>query len=158
MDTIMIIRDSVATCMNKTAECLQPCVKNAGTSCRDFWLAVIQDVGVTLVICITICFLAWLLYKWKKDERNDKKEEAATKRESENVERNHRLSVRSEDYCQKRKDDLQDRIINYMENRIKEGTKIEKNDPFIEEVTRMIDRVKTVTNNQEVKTTNKIQE
>jgi len=50
MDTIMIIRDSVACCVRKTAEICQPCVKEAGTNC--------QDVTIVFIICVAIVVVA----------------------------------------------------------------------------------------------------
>lgn len=50
MDTLMIIRDSVATCVKGTVATSQPCVNNTDTCC--------SDVIITGIICLTILLLA----------------------------------------------------------------------------------------------------
>ena len=50
MDTILIIRDSVATCVKGTADICQHCVKEAETSNN--------DVTIVVIICGTILLLA----------------------------------------------------------------------------------------------------
>lgn len=50
MDTIVIIRDSVAMCVNKSAEICQPCVKTTEIS----WL----DLGAIFLICVSVLVIA----------------------------------------------------------------------------------------------------
>lgn len=81
MDTIMIICDSVATCINKTAEVCQPCVKEAKTNCL--------DVAIWGLICLSLAFVVWYAihryFKWKDDERIALASAAEEKRKQEGI-------------------------------------------------------------------------
>ena len=55
MDTILIIRDSVATCVNKTAEICPPCMKVTDS----FW----SDIFSKSVLYITILLIAYWILK-----------------------------------------------------------------------------------------------
>lgn len=104
MDTILIIRDSVAMCVNKTAEICQPCVNNAGTT----W----QDVAIVLLICLTLLIIALCAlcnyFKWKKYERVASAEAAKEKRNNDVEDRQWKLSVDKEAHVLKRKEDKED--------------------------------------------------
>jgi hypothetical protein len=116
MDTIVIIRDTVATCVKKTVDICQPCVKEAETN----W----QDVTIVAIICITILILALIgicrYFRWKKFEREAIDNAANTKWEQDYKDRklkidadieNHKLSREesSRDHNQRRAEELQDR-------------------------------------------------
>ena len=96
MDTLMIIRDSVATCVNKTAEICQHCVKEAETN----WL----DVLIIGIICATIVIIVLNVtchyLKLKKAEREAQQKAAENKRSNE-----------IEDRKLKQKADLQDKLL-----------------------------------------------
>ena len=64
MDTILIIRDSVACCVNKTAEICQPCIKEVGAS----W----QDVVFVGIICAAILIIAlFAICKYYNDKEKE---------------------------------------------------------------------------------------
>lgn len=96
MDTIMIIRDSVAYCVNKTAEMSQPCVKEAETN----WL----DVLIVCIICATIIIIVLNVtcryLKLKEAERVSQQKAAEIKRNNE-----------IEDRKLKQKADLVDKLL-----------------------------------------------
>lgn len=83
MDTIMILRDSVATFMKGTADICQPCVKEAGTNC--------QDVAIVFIICVAIAAIVIYAikryFKWKDDERSASANAAQQKRSNEEADR-----------------------------------------------------------------------
>ena len=66
----MIICDSVATCVKKTAEACQPCAKDYGTNNN--------DIIIVAIICGTILLISlfafWKYYKNKDNERITQKE------------------------------------------------------------------------------------
>lgn len=68
MDTLLIIRDSVAVVTNKATMNCQPCIKEAATNDKDLIF-----VGI---ICATILIISLYVifryFKWKDDERNAK--------------------------------------------------------------------------------------
>lgn len=65
MDTILIIRDSVACCVNKTAEICQPCIKEVGAS----W----QDVVFVGIICAAILIIAlFAICKYYNDKEKER--------------------------------------------------------------------------------------
>lgn len=74
MDTIMIIRDSVAMCVNKTAEIYQPCVQESDIS----WQAVLL-VGIicaTFIILVVFIVNKVIAYKACKHAEEVKHKEA----------------------------------------------------------------------------------
>lgn len=104
MDTIMIIRDSVVTCVNKTATICQPCVKEAETT----W----QDVFVVSLICLTLLVIALFAihkyFKWKKYEKDVSVNAAKEKRNNDVEDRQWKLNVDNEAHELKRKEDKED--------------------------------------------------
>lgn len=100
----MIIRDSVAMYVNKTAEICQPCVKEAETT----W----QDVSIVLLICLTLLIIALSAlckyFKWKKYEKVASAEAAKEKRKNDVEDRQWKLSVDKEDHDLKRKEEQED--------------------------------------------------
>ena len=83
MDTILIIRDSVASCVKKPAEICQPCVKEAETNCL--------DVVIVFIICFAIAAIAIYAirryFKWKDDERSASANAAQQKRSNDEADR-----------------------------------------------------------------------
>lgn len=79
MDTILIIRDSVASCVNKTAEICKPCAKEAETN----WL----DVLIVGIICATIIIIVIKVtcryFKLREAEREAQQKVAGNKRNNE---------------------------------------------------------------------------
>lgn len=104
MDTIMIIRDSVAMCMNKTAEMCHPCVKEAGTC----W----QDIVIVGIVCAAIASIAiyavYRYFKWKEYERTAIANAATIKRKNDVEDRQWKLSVDKEAHVLKRNEDKED--------------------------------------------------
>lgn len=104
MDTIMIIRDSVATCVNKMATICQPCVKETGTS----W----QDVAIVFLICLTLVIIALYAiskyYKCKKDEREASASSTKEKRDNDVKDREWKLDVDKKAHELKRKEEKED--------------------------------------------------
>lgn len=104
MDTIMIICDSVATCVNKTVDICRPCVKEAGTN----W----QDVSIVFLICLTLLIIALSAlckyFKWKKYEKDASVNAAKEKRKNDVEDRQWKLSVDREAHELKRKEDKDD--------------------------------------------------
>lgn len=98
MDTIMIIRDSVATCVNKTAEICQPCIKEAGTAWQD---VVLQGIFYAMILCIAY-WVSSGFFKWL-NQRSTMKTKAF--QEKNNCER-------------KQKSDLQDKLLSYYKDRL----------------------------------------
>lgn len=111
MDTIMIIRDSVATCMNKTVATCQPCVKEAGTT----W----QDVSIVFLVCLTLLIIALYAicnyYKCKKNEREASAVSAKMKRDNDVEDRKWKLRV-----------DLKDKMLRHLESLIFDTYEIEE--------------------------------
>lgn len=174
MDTILIIRDSVASCVNKTAEICQPCVKETGTNCL--------DVVIVFIICVAIAVIAIYAirryFKWKDDERSalanatqqkrsydeaDRifKQGADTKAREQNKEDHeqkkneekqaHELKRKEDiqDYLLKRKEELENKMQEYMESQIKDGIPLSKDDMYIVELTKEIDEIKSALNDKE---------
>lgn len=152
MDTIMIIRDSVATCVNETAAICQPCVKEAETN----W----QDVLIVVAICMVFAFIAISIcnryFKWKDDERTAIANAATIKRKNEEDDRNSKIGAdlqardqSNEDHMLKRKEQLEDKLLCYLENRIKDGEAIAEDDRFVEELQKMIDAIIINNNDKE---------
>lgn len=152
MDTIMIIRDSVATCVNKTAEIYQPCVKETGTC----W----QDIVIVGIVCAAIAsiaiFAVYRYFKWKDDERAAIANAATIKRKNEENDRNSKLEADSqardqsnEDHILKRKEQLEDKLLCYLENRIKDGETIAEDDRFVEELQKIIHTIIISDNDKE---------
>lgn len=144
MDTIMIIRDSVAMCVNKTVEICQPCVKETGTC----W----QDIVIVGIVCVAIASIAiyavYRYFKWKDDERTAIANAAIIKRKNEEDDRNSKIGADSqardqsnEDHMLKRKEQLEDKLLCYLENRIKDGETIANDDRFVEELQKRIDAI-----------------
>ena len=111
MDSTMTICDSVATCVNKTAEICQHCVKETETNCL--------DVAIVFIICVAIAVVAIYAirryFKWKDDERTALANAAQQKRSNEEADRKLKqeanIEVRKqnkEDHELKRKEELQD--------------------------------------------------
>ena len=104
MDTLLVIRDSVATCVNKTDTICQSCVKEAETT----W----QDVSIALIICLTIMIIAlYAIYKYfksKKEERDASQTAAKMKRDNDVEDRQWKLNVDKEAHELKRKEDRED--------------------------------------------------
>lgn len=77
MDTIMIIRDTVATCVNKTAAICPYCARGSETSDN--------DVVIVMAICGTILIISFFItfkyFKLKADERATMKEVEKEKRD-----------------------------------------------------------------------------
>jgi hypothetical protein len=113
MDTIMIIRDSVACCINNTAEMSQPCMKEVGNSCN--------DVAIVGIICGTILFLAIIAvvayFIQKGCERKAQKNVAEKKREQE-----------IKDRKEKQKADLQSKLLSHWESLIYETKEVDVED------------------------------
>lgn len=79
MDSTMITCDTVATCVRKTAEICQPCVKQAETN----WL----DVLIVGIICATIVIIVLIItcryLKFKAAEREAQQKATEDKRKKE---------------------------------------------------------------------------
>lgn len=109
MDTILVIRDSVACCVRKTAEICQPCVKEAETNCL--------DVAIVFIICVAIALVAIYAirryFKWKDDERKALETAADNKRKYE-----------MEDRKLKQKADLEDKLLSHL----KDGAEIKRDE------------------------------
>lgn len=119
MDTILVIRDSVACCVRKTAEICQPCVKEAETNCL--------DVAIVFIICVAIALVAIYAirryFKWKDDERKALETAADNKRKYE-----------MEDRKLKQKADLEDKLLSHLKDsaeikRDEDGNEIAKFNP-----------------------------
>lgn len=101
MDTILIIRDSVASCVNKTTEICQPCVKEVGTSWPD--LAIVVTICVTLLVIV--CYAIRRYFQWKDDERKAHEIAVDNKRKYEN-----------EDRKLKQKADLEEKLLSHLKD------------------------------------------
>ena len=137
MDTILIIRDSVAMCVNKTAEVCQPCVKENGTN----W----QDVIIWVTLFVVFAYIARYCikqyFKWKKDERVMSVDEAKEKKENEEFDRKW-----------KQKTDMKDKLLNYYKERQIKDKKDDKGNvivydedncnKYVEQLTKMINELK----------------
>ena len=64
MDTILIIRDSVATCVKGTADICQHCVKGTETSNNDVTIVVI--ICGTILLLAIIAVIAYLIQKYNE--------------------------------------------------------------------------------------------
>ena len=132
MDTILIIRDSVATCVNKTTEICPPCMKVTDS----FW----SEIFSKSVLYITILLIAyWILkgfFNWiiqmslliikRKDDVGDRR--------------------------WKQKADLQDKLLNYYKDRLIKDKKDDKGNvimfdddnckKYVEQLTNLINELK----------------
>lgn len=146
MDTIMIIRDSVATCVKGTAEVFQPC-KATGTKWENVFIVGIICFTVLVIAVVAICSY----YAWKNNERKVQKEAEERKWTHEKEERELRINtdkvnyetklVKDEkDHELKRKEELQDKLLNYIERRITEGETIVKDDKYIAKLNELINK------------------
>ena len=118
MDTIIVIRDSVACCVSKTAEICQPCVREVGSSWSDF--------AIVVIICITLviisCYAISRYFQWKDDER--KAFETATDK---------KRKYEMEDRKSKQRADLEDKLLSHLKDsaeikRDEDGNEIPKFD------------------------------
>lgn len=163
MDTILIIRDSVATCMKGTADICQPCEKEAGTNC--------QDVAIVFIICFAIAVVTIYAikryFKWKDDERGAIANAAQQKRSNEEADRkfkkdanieartqnkeDHELKRKEDkqDCLLKRKEELENKMHGYMESQIKNGESLSKDDMYIAELTKEIKEIQSALNDKE---------
>ena len=119
MDTIIVIRDSVACCVSKTAEICQSCVREVGSSWSDFAIVVI--IFITLVIIS--CYAISRYFQWKDDERKALETAAEKKRKYE-----------MEDRKSKQKADLEDKLLSHLKDsaeikRDEDGNEIAKFNP-----------------------------
>ena len=119
MDTIIVIRDSVACCVSKTAEIGQPCVREVGSSWSDF--------AIVVIICITLviisCYAISRYFQWKDDERKAFETAAEKKRKYEMEERK-----------SKQRADLEDKLLSHLKDsaeikRDEDGNEIAKFNP-----------------------------
>ena len=119
MDTIIVIRDSVACCVSKTAEICQPCVRKVGSSWSDF--------AIVVIICITLviisCYAISRYFQWKDDERKAFETAAEKKRKYE-----------MEDRKSKQRADLEDKLLSHLKDsaeikRDEDGNEIAKFNP-----------------------------
>ena len=132
MDTIIVIRDSVACCVSKTAEICQPCVKEVGSS----WL----DFAIVVVICITLvsicCYAISRYFQWKDDERKALETAADKKRKYE-----------MEDRKSKQRADLEEKLLSHLKEiaaikRDEDGNEIAKFNPEAsKEYTKMLNQM-----------------
>lgn len=134
MDTIMIIRDSVACCMRKTAEICQPCVKEAGASCND--VTIVSIVCGTILLLAIIAAFTYLIQKGC--ERNAQKTAAEEKRKYEEKDRADKKQADLDAHELKRKEELENKLLNYIESKIDKGKTIAKEDNYIAELRNMI--------------------
>lgn len=104
MDTIVIIRDSVAMCAKEMHAICSPCVKEAETN----W----QDVFIVFIICLTLLIIALNgicnYFKWKKYEKVASADAAKEKRKNDVEDRQWKLSVDKDAHDLKRKEDEED--------------------------------------------------
>jgi len=127
MDTILIIRDSVASCVKKTAEICQPCVKEIGTSWQD---VVMTGLMYAFILCLVYLLLNGFLKWWNQMFL------AKTKRKHE-----------MEDRKLKQKADLEDKLLSHLKDfaeikRDKDGKVIPKFDKDASnEYTKMLDQM-----------------
>lgn len=143
MDTL-IIRDSVAIVTDKATFTCQPCVKE---------ILAFNEVIIVTVICMTVIIIAlcaiFRYFKWKDDVRNAIKAAEEKKREFEEKDRGTKKQADKEahdqnqqDHKLKRKEELENKLHNYMGNRIKEGDSIDENDKYIAELQQRINAIK----------------
>lgn len=148
MDTIMIIRDSVATCVKGTAETCQACVKEVETT----W----QDVAIVFLICLTLLIIALYAickyYKCKKDERDASTDTAMKERDNDMEDREWRINIDKEthelkrkeeqdDHDKKLKEELEEKLSDYIENCIINGKAITPDDKYLEILQKRIDAI-----------------
>lgn len=141
MDTIMIIRDSVAMCVNKMAATCQPCVKVVETN----W----QDILIVVTICMAIAIIAISIcnryFKWKDDERNALIKADEEKRKNEEKDREWKQKV-----------DLMNKLLDLQKNhaeikRDEHGNQIKRHDDsayakYEQTLRTLVDDVKLRTN------------
>ena len=101
MDTIIIIRDSVATCVNKMATICQPCVKEPDTN----WQDVIIWVTLFVAFAYVVRYGIKQYFIWKKAERAANDDITKAKREQEKNDRDW-----------KQKSDLMDKLLDLQKN------------------------------------------
>ena len=127
MDTILIIRDSVATCMKGTADICQPCVKEVGTSWQD---VVMTGLMYAFILCLVYLLLNGFLKWWNQMFL------AKTKRKHE-----------MEDRKLKQRADLEDKLLSHLKDlaeikRDEDGKVIPKFDKNASnEYTKMLDQM-----------------
>jgi hypothetical protein len=68
MDSTMTICGSIATCVNKTAEICQPCVKGTETSNND--VAIVVIICGTILLLAIIAVIAYLIQKYNERKAN----------------------------------------------------------------------------------------
>ena len=145
MDTIMIICDSVACCMGKTAEICQPCVNEAGANDNDMIIVAII-CGTILVIAIVAIMR---FFKWKDDERKanggETSAEKVVREQKECTEKQSAdekaYDLKKKDHELKRREELQDKLLSYLESRIKDGETVAEDDKFVAELTNCINAI-----------------
>lgn len=96
MDSTTTICDSVATCVNKTAEICQHCVKEVTTSWQD---VVMTGLEYAFILCLAYLLLNSFLKWW-------------TQRFLTKTKRNHEM----EDRKLKQKADLQDKLLSFQKD------------------------------------------
>lgn len=128
MDTIMIIRDSTATCTEETTEICQPCVEDFSPH-----LTTMITIGI---ICTTIIIIAILVYKYRKLKLLENS--AEVKRNQDSEDRKLKQETDLESLMSKRKEELQNRMLNYIERRITDGETIAEDDKYIANINEMI--------------------
>ena len=106
MDTILIIRDSVATCMKGTADICQHCVKGTETSNNDVTIVVI--ICGTILLLAIIAVIACLIQKYNECK--------AIKKDSI---RNREYEVKDREY--KKQVELLNKLLNIEETLMKKG-------------------------------------
>lgn len=124
----MIIRDSTATCTEETTEICQPCVEDFSPH-----LTTMITVGI---ICATIIIIAILVYKYKKLKLLENSAEVKRNQDSEERKLKQETDLRS--LKSKRKEELQNRMLNYIESRITEGETITKDDKYLAKLKELI--------------------
>lgn len=145
MDAIMIICDFVATCVKETAENCQHCVKNLCPCWENVFIVGIICFTVLIIAIVAICYY----HAWKSNERKAQKEAEERKWTHEKEERELKIKIDKENYETKldkdkkdhelkRKEELQDKLLNYIETRITEGETITKDDKYIANINEMI--------------------
>ena len=124
----MIIRDSTATCAEETTEICQPCVEDFSPH-----LTTMITIGI---ICTTIIIIAILVYKYRKLKLLENSAEVKRNQDSEERKLKQETDLRS--LKSKRKEELQNRMLNYIESRITDGETIAEDDKYIANINEMI--------------------